>query len=101
MRWRRTGISSLNPFDQGRRGRSWLPRRAFRARGAVFSGGQRSAVDHEAVPDIAPLHAVIGFIDLLDWDHLDVRHDPLLGTEIEHLLRLGDAPDQGTRDGSP
>ena len=29
-----------------------------------------------------------------DPDHLDVRDDAVLGAEIEHLLRLGDAADQ-------
>ncbi len=33
-------------------------------------------------------------VDLLDVDHLDVRDDAVLGAEIEHLLRFGDAADQ-------
>jgi hypothetical protein len=56
--------------------------------------GQRLAVDHEAIFHVALLHAIIGVVDILDLDHLDIGGDALLGAEIEHLLRLGDAADQ-------
>jgi hypothetical protein len=49
---------------------------------------KRGVVDHEAIFDVALLHAVIGFVDLLDQDHLDLRDDAPFGAEIEHLLRL-------------
>ena len=36
---------------------------------------------------------LVGLVDLLDADQLDVGRDPVLGAEVEHLLRLADAAD--------
>lgn len=56
--------------------------------------GQRSAVDYEAIPHVTAHHAIVGLFDLLHLDHLDIRDDPVLCTEIEHLLSFGDSADQ-------
>ena len=56
--------------------------------------GERGAIDHEAVLDVALEHALVGCVDLLDRDHLDVGDDAVLGAEVEHLLGLRDAADE-------
>ena len=56
---------------------------------------QRGHVDHEAVADVLLQQALVGFVDLLDRDRLDVGDDAVLGAEVEHLLRLADAADRG------
>src|SRR5919112_1100598 len=55
------------------------PRR--KARGGLRL--QRGAIDHEAVLQVTFLHSVVGFLDLLDRDHLDVRDDAALGAEVQ------------------
>src|ERR1700723_856863 len=62
---------------------------------------QRSHVDHEAVFHVALEQAVVCFVDLLHFDHLDIRIDSLLGAEIEHLLGFGNAADGGAREAAP
>src|SRR5712692_8942094 len=57
---------------------------------------QRSHVDDEAVLHVALGEALVGFVDLLDADQLDVGGDAVLGAEIKHLLRFADAADGGT-----
>ncbi|OLU23449.1 hypothetical protein BVH06_24580 [Pseudomonas sp. PA27(2017)] len=59
--------------------------------------GQGSHVDHEAVFHVTLEHALLGFVDVLDVDHFDVRDDVVLGAEVEHLLGFGDATDQPAR----
>ncbi len=51
-------------------------------------------VDHEPIFDIALQHPLISFVDLLHWNDLDLARDSAIGAEIEHLLRLGDSPNQ-------
>src|ERR1700674_1759891 len=72
-----------------------------RARSAKPIGalGEARHVDREAVPHVALEHAVVGDVDLLDGDGLDVCDDAALVAEVEHLLRLRDAADQRARDG--
>jgi hypothetical protein len=53
---------------------------------------QRRAVDHEAVLHVALEHALVGFVDLVGADHLDVGDDAVFGAEVEHLLGLGIPP---------
>jgi hypothetical protein len=55
---------------------------------------QRGHVDDEAVFDVALEDALVGFVDLLDADKLDIGGDAVLAAEIEHLLRFGDAADE-------
>src|SRR3984885_10838908 len=55
-------------------------------------------VDYEAIFHVAFEHACVGLLNVLHGDHLDIGHDAPLRAEIQHLLRLGDATDQGTRD---
>ena len=50
-------------------------------------------VDDEAIAHVVVQHPLIGFVDLLDRDQLDVRCDALPGAEIELLLRLADSAD--------
>ena len=59
-----------------------------------LSGPERPHIDDETVFDIAPDRALIGPIDVLYRDALDVAHDVVLATEIQHLLRLRQAADQ-------
>jgi hypothetical protein len=54
---------------------------------------QRGVVDDEAILHVAALHPVIGRIDLLDRDQLDIGDHALLRAEVEHLLRFGNAAD--------
>src|SRR6516225_139581 len=58
---------------------------------------QRGIVDDEAVFHILLQQTVIGLVDLLYADLLDVRRDAVLAAEIEHLLRLAYAANRGTR----
>ena len=57
---------------------------------------QRRHIKHEPIFHVALQHALIRFLDLIDPDLLDFAGDSAFGTEIEHLLGLGDSADQGT-----
>ena len=46
-----------------------------------------SHVDGEAVLHIGLEQPLVGFIDLLDWNDLDVGGDVVCATEVEHLLK--------------
>jgi hypothetical protein len=48
--------------------------RTFLAQGRV--------VDHEAITNIALQHALIRGVDILDFDHFNVRSDVVFGAEI-------------------
>ena len=61
--------------------------------------GQCCQVDDEPVPHIALDHALVGLVHLVDWGDFDVADDVVLATKIEHLLRLLNGADHGTRDG--
>src|SRR4051794_21536401 len=50
-------------------------------------------VDREAVLDVRLEQPLVGLVDLLDGDDLDVGGDVVLAAEVEHLLRLRDAAD--------
>jgi hypothetical protein len=53
----------------------------------------RSHVNREAILHIGLQHPLVGLVDLLDRDHLDIADDVVLAAEVEHLLRLLDAAD--------
>ena len=55
---------------------------------------QRRHIDYETVFDVALEKPVVGRIDFLDADELDVAHDVVRGAKIEHFLGFGDAPDE-------
>src|SRR5690242_18013338 len=57
---------------------------AGRARARIGGGGllQRGHVDDESVLDVALEHPLVGLVDLLDRDGLDVRGDLSGGAEI-------------------
>src|SRR5674476_515332 len=59
---------------------------------------ERGNVDHEAILDVVFEHPRVRFVDLLDRDHLNVRNYTVLGAEIEHLLRLPNSADPGSRE---
>src|SRR2546425_2087359 len=61
---------------------------AFCLERRLLQGGH---VDDEAVLHVALRQPVVGFVDPLDWNHLDVGRDPVLGAEVQHLLGLPDA----------
>src|ERR1700722_2021758 len=49
-------------------------------------------------------HPLVGLVDLLHGDHLDVAHDLVLRAEIEHLLRRRATPsdrERGRREARP
>src|SRR6516165_629712 len=56
---------------------------------------ERSHVDDEAVLHVVFEEAVVGLVDLLNGDFLDVRGDCMVSTEVEHLLGFLDATDGG------
>src|SRR6478609_9940711 len=72
------------PLAQG-----WLNRRK-----AAKLLPERCHINHKAVFHVAAQHALVGFIDLLDGNHLNVRRKFVLGAEIQHLLRLRNSADQ-------
>src|SRR5438067_13906841 len=53
-------------------------------------------VDHKPIFDDTLQHPLIGFVDLLHWNHLDLARDSAVRAEIEHLSRLGNSPNQGS-----
>ena len=59
-----------------------------------LSGPEGPHIDDETVFDIAPDRTLIGLIDVLYRDALNVAHDVVLATEIQHLLRLRQTADQ-------
>ena len=66
----------------------------FRAMiGGCVSGFQRSHIDAETVFHIRLDQSLVGFVDFLDRDDLDVGGDVVRAAEVEHLLRFGDAAD--------
>src|ERR1035441_2306827 len=54
---------------------------------------ERSHVDREAVLHIGPEQSLVGFVDLLDRDHLNIRREVVRSAKVQHLLGLGDAAD--------
>jgi hypothetical protein len=54
---------------------------------------ERRHVDHEAIFDVLSEHALPRFVDLLNRNDLDVRRDPMLRAELQHLLGLRNAAD--------
>ncbi len=59
-----------------------------------YSAQRLANVNHESIFDIASLHPLIGKIDVLHRDDLDIGHDLMLTTKIQHLLRLFNAAHQ-------
>ena len=57
---------------------------------------QRRHVDGEAILYIRLEEPLVGLVDLLDRDDLDLRGDAVLPAEVEHLLGLGDATNEGS-----
>ena len=55
---------------------------------------QRRHVDDVAESHFGLLDMLVGVVDLLDRDNLDVRADPVFGAEVQHLLRVGQVADQ-------
>lgn len=51
---------------------------------------ERSHIDGEAVLHIGLEQSVIGFVDFLDGDDLDIGSDVMGPAKIEHLLGFGD-----------
>jgi hypothetical protein len=55
-------------------------------------------VDDEAVLHVALQQPLVGLVDLLHRDELDVGGDVVLAAEVEHLLGLADAADERAGD---
>nr|GFD54090.1 hypothetical protein [Tanacetum cinerariifolium] len=53
--------------------------------------------DYEAVLYVALQHALVGFVDVLNVNDLNIRHNVVLGAEVEHLLRFGNAANERAR----
>src|SRR5512144_439099 len=56
-------------------------------------------IDHKPVAHVRLDRSVVGRLDVIRLDDLDLGLDAVLGAEIEHLLCLGNAADQRARDG--
>ena len=54
---------------------------------------QRGYVNHEAVFHVVLQQAVVGLVDLVGSDYLDISGDVVLATKVEHLLCFADATD--------
>lgn len=67
-------------------------------RGGRCRGGsdERRRVDHEAVAHVGGQDPLVGLVDLVGRDDLDLGADAVPGAEVEHLLCLTDAADQRT-----
>jgi hypothetical protein len=59
---------------------------------------QTRDIDHETVLHISFHHSFIRFIDLLNWDGLDVRGNAVFGAVVEHFLRFLNTADHRTDD---
>src|SRR5579872_837197 len=57
---------------------------------------QSSHINHKAIFHVALDEPVVGLVDLLNGDQLDVRGDSVLSAEVQHLLGFADAADCGT-----
>src|SRR5690348_5945332 len=57
-------------------------------------------VDDEAVADVVLEQSLIGLVDLVHGDELDLGVDVLLGAEIEHFLGFRNAADGRAADGA-
>src|SRR5580698_560730 len=69
---------------------------------AAFSSTRETGhIDDKTVFDVALDHPRIGFLDVLNVDHLDIRDDVVLGAEIQHFLRLLDPADGGAGNAAP
>ena len=54
-------------------------------------------INDESVFHIAFQHSLIGSIDVIDGDHLNVRNDVMFGAKIQHVLSFTDPADERTR----
>ena len=63
------------------------------------SCSEGGGVDHKAILHIRLHHTVVGLRDLIAADDLMRAGDVVLSAEVQHLLRLTDAADEGSRDG--
>ena len=59
---------------------------------------ERGGVNHKAVLHIGLHHAVIGLTDLVPADELVGADDVVLSAEVQHLLRLANAANEGACD---
>lgn len=62
---------------------------------------ERRDIDDEPVLHVARQHAIIGVIDGVGPYELDISHDAVFRTEIQHLLRFGDTADHRSGDRAP
>ena len=85
--------SAAPPHNREAPGRS---ARGFRVTPSRSRGlGERGGVDDVAVTHARSNDVVVGGRDVLACDHLNLRDDAVLGTEVQHLLSFGDAADLG------
>lgn len=61
---------------------------ASRITAQTTSAERLANVNHEAIFHIAGLHALIGEINILHRDDLDIGDDLMLSAKIQHFLRL-------------
>src|SRR3954451_18318336 len=64
--------------------------------GWVTRRSELPAVDHEAILDVAGDRALERLLDLIRRGHLDVAGDAVPPAVVEHLLRFGNAADEGS-----
>src|SRR6266480_4307583 len=55
---------------------------------------QTPHINYKPVLHVALQHPFVSLVNLIDRNHLHITGDPVLGTEIEHLLRLWNSTDE-------
>ena len=85
----RAGGQDVDDERAARPGRAAASRRP----GGRSDVTQGRGVDDEPVADVGGEHPLVGLVDLVGGDDLDLGADAVLGAEVEHLLGLGDAAD--------
>lgn len=61
----------------------------------------RFHVDHKPIAHVFVHHAVVGRVDLGRLNHLHIRRDVPRRAEVDDLLSLGDAADDGASKCTP
>lgn len=56
--------------------------------------GEGRHINDEPIFHVAFQHPLIGRVDVIHGDDLNVRHDIVLGAEVQHFLCFADAPNE-------
>src|SRR4051794_10626714 len=94
-------LIGANTVSRGRTATSGRVAGPERVRSALPASGDRRGVGEEAVADAGGEPPLVRLVALLRLDQLDLGGDAVLRAEVEHLLRLCDAADQGAGERAP